>query len=242
MTGQRVLVSRFAAVVLVLIMSLSMARAAGDGQAGVENALAETTTDDGYVRVGWLSTVANWNPLAIEMAEDYVVTYLIHSSLFTYDQDWNGPVNDLATGYTQEVHANGSMTTTIDITSNAYFRNNADIYDTSHQLTAVDVAFTLNLIKNNPGGAFDWYLQEVSDIKVVDEFTVSMWTPYAKATLIDDISGLPIVPKYIWEDVLRPLGGMSAENLVGSGPFVYEDQLKDAWYKFKRAPRACASP
>ncbi|MEW5748355.1 MAG: PKD domain-containing protein [Candidatus Thermoplasmatota archaeon] len=220
------------AILIVATMAVAAIPMVAD-EPPVENAAA---ADEGYVRVGWLSTIVNWNPLAIEMVEDYVACYLIHSSLFTYDQDWNGPVNDLATGYTQEVHANGSMTTTITITENAYFRSADNIDDTTHQLTASDVAFALNLMKANEGGAFDYYLIEVSDIIAVDEFTVSMWTPYVKATLIDDITSLPIVPEYIWTDVKNPLGGMAPETLVGSGPFVYEDMLKDAWYKFKRAP------
>jgi ABC-type transport system substrate-binding protein len=192
--------------------------------------------NDGYVRIGWLSTVVNWNPLAIEMVEDYVVCYLIHSSLWTYDQDWNGPVNDLATGYSFDVHPNGSMTTTINITDTAYFRNAANIDDKSHPLTADDVAFSLNLMKANEGGAFDWYLQEVSDIQVVSEYTISLWTPYQKATLIDDLTLLPIVPRYVWEGIKNPLANMNPEELVGSGPFVYETMLKDSWYRFKRAP------
>jgi ABC-type transport system substrate-binding protein len=192
--------------------------------------------NEGYVRVGWLSTVVNWNPLAIEMVEDYVACYLIHSSLWTYDQDWNGPVPDLATGYSFDVHPNGSMTTTITITDTAYFRNAANIDDKTHPLTADDVAFSLNLMKANEGGAFDWYLQEVGDIRVVGEYTISLWTSYEKATLIDDLTLLPIVPKYIWEGDPNPLANKKPEDLVGSGPFVYESMLKDAWYKFKRAP------
>mgnify|MGYP001766846153 CR=1 FL=1 len=180
---------------------------------------------DGYVRVGWLSTIVNWNPLAIEMVEDYVACYLIHSSLWTYDQDWNGPVNDLATGYWFDVHANGSMTTHINITDNAYFRNAANIDDTSHQLTSEDVVFSLQTMKENSGGAFDWYLTEVTDIKTDGDFSLTLWTSYQKATLIDDLASLPIVPKYVWEDVANPLGSMNAEDLVGSGPFVYESML-----------------
>ena len=227
-------VVRALAILIVATMAVSAIPMVAN-ESPVETVSA--AADEGYVRVGWLSTVVNWNPLAIEMVEDYVACYLIHSSLWTYDQDWNGPVNDLATGDPSfEVHPNGSMTTTITITDTAYFRNAANIDDKTHPLTADDVVFSLNLMKANEGGAFDWYLQEVGDIKKVNDYTISLWTPYQKATLIDDLTLLPIVPKYVWEGDPNPLANMKPEDLVGSGPFVYESMLKDAWYKFKRAP------
>ncbi len=198
---------------------------------------ATLTSNDGYVHVGWLSEVVNWNPLAIEMVEDYVVCYLMYSTLFTYDEDWNGPVQDLATGYSQTIDSQtGKMTTYIDITHNAYFRSLVNPTDTSRQLTADDVAYTLNLIKNNPSSSFDWYLLEVSNITAVSDFTVSMDTPYAKATLFDDLAGIPIVPKYIWEGLSNPIGSLNPADLVGSGPFMFDSYTKGSWYKFSTAP------
>ena len=75
-------------------------------QPAVVNASAATTND---VQLGWLNfEVQNWNPLCIEMVEDYVVCYLLYSGLFTYDENWGGPVNDLATGYYQVINGDGS--------------------------------------------------------------------------------------------------------------------------------------
>ena len=233
---------RALAVLLVLTLTLSFVPQMIDKPI-VENVAA---AEDPYVHVGWLSTVVMWNPLNMEMVEDYVVCYLVYSALFTYDWNWEGPVNDLATGYWQEVHANGSMTTYINITTSAYFRGIDDPTDTSHPLTAFDVAWTFNLIKNNSGGAFDWYLEEISYVTAHERVPgsgvydqVRLWCPYQKATLIDDISALPVLPQYHWEANgfdNQALSNMDPEDQIGSGPFMFESYSRDSWYKFKTAP------
>lgn len=210
----------------------------------VENASAQTGD---YVTCAMKSTVVYWNPLNIQMVEDYVVTYLVYSSLVTYDENWEGPVNDLATGHYYERHANGSMTTYINISTNAYFRSIDNLEDKSHPLDARDVSYTYNLIKNNSGGTFDWYLEELSYFTAYKNETsgkwdqVSTWCSYEKATLLDDISATPILPMYLWGPdgenyEQNALGGMDPSQQVGSGPFVFEDWERDSWYEFKTAP------
>ena len=219
-------------IVMVLTVSAMSVFITGSPATGTVSA-----ADEGYVGVGWLSEIVNWNPLAIEMVEDYVACYLVYSALFTYDQNWNGPVYDLATGYYQRVNpTTGVMTTTINITDTAYFRNAANIDDTSHPLTADDVVFSFQTMKDNTGATFDWYLEEVSNITKVNNYAFSMDTPYAKATLIDDIASMPIVPKYLWETYPNALASMNPGELVGSGPFVFESYLKGSWYKYMTAP------
>ena len=241
MFGKRGL--RVLAAAIMLVMLLSATQVVGGGE---ERSTVADTRAAEYVKVGWLGSVYSWNPLTIAMVEDYVVCYLIYSALFTYDEDWGGPVNDLASGYWQEVHPNGSMTTYINITTNAYFRGIDNPTDTSHPLTALDVAWTFNLIKNNTGGTFDWYFEDISYVTAHEQVPgsgvydqVRFWCPYQKATLIDDISAVPILPQYHWEangfdD--RALSSMNPENQIGSGPFMFESYLKDSWYKFKTAP------
>ncbi|MBE0518001.1 MAG: hypothetical protein IH630_02090, partial [Thermoplasmata archaeon] len=231
-SGKRIRFGCFVVLIAFAMMALSFTSTIS---ARAEDATLSST--NGYVHVGWLSEVVNWNPLNVEMVEDYVVCHLMYSTLFTYDQDWNGPVYDLATGYFQMVDSHtGKMTTYINITDTAYFRNVANPTDLSRPLTAYDVAFTFNLIKSNSGGAFRLYLSEVSNITAISDYMVSMDTPYAKATLLDDLAGIPIVPKYLWESYSKPLGSMSPENLVGSGPFIFDSYLKGSWYKFDTAP------
>jgi peptide/nickel transport system substrate-binding protein len=190
---------------------------------------------DNIVKVGWLSEIVNWNPLAIEMVEDYVATYLQYNALFTYDQDWNGPINDLATGYTQVLNGDNSVTWTITITENAYFRNRDNPTDTTHQLTVNDVKYTYDLIIANPGYAWDFYLQNITDITVVNDFTIAITTDFPDAVFIDDLSGIPIVPEFYWSTLSKPFGGMTPDEQMGSSAFYFDDS-STGWYRFLKAP------
>ncbi|UCE80732.1 MAG: PKD domain-containing protein, partial [Methanobacteriota archaeon] len=234
---------RVLAVVIVAAFAFSFVPRLVDGPV-VENVAAQSGD---YVNMGTVSTVIFWNPLNIQMVEDYIVTFLVYSSLVTYDQNWEGPVNDLATSWYQEVHTNGSMTTYINITDSAYFRSIDNIDDTSYPLDARDVSYTYNLIKNNSGGTYDWYLEELSYFTPYYNDTsgrwdqVSTWCSYEKATLMDDISSTPILPRLIWGPEgenyeAKALGNMDPSDQIGSGPFVFEDWERDSWYKFKTAP------
>ena len=200
----------------------------------VDNAAA----DGPYVRVGYMQDVANWNPLNLELVSDYMMCYLMFSVLFQYDENWEGPVNDLATDYYQVTHGTGNMTTYVNITDSAYFRNLANPSDTTHQLTASDVAFTINTILTHPGGAWDIYMKDVTGANATDTFQVAIDTAYPKGTIIEDLVWIPILPEYQWSTLgdSQILLGKKADWLIGSGPFVFEDESKGVWYKFKRAP------
>lgn len=232
---------RVLAVLLVVTLAISFVPPML-GKPVAENAAA---AEELYVNVGWQSTVVNWNPLAIDMVEDYIIVYAIYSSLFTYNEDWEGPVRDLATGYYFQKHDNGSMTMYINITKNAYFRGISNPTDTSHPLDARDVSWTYNLIKNNSGGTFDWYLTDYSYFTAHERVAgegfdqVRFWCPYVKAVIMEDITQVPILPRYHWEANAfdeKALSGMTPEQQIGSGPFMFESYSRDAWYKLKKAP------
>ncbi|MEW5748321.1 MAG: PKD domain-containing protein [Candidatus Thermoplasmatota archaeon] len=228
--------SRLAAVALIIVMSLSMARVAGDGRGGAD-AVDAAARADGYVMVGWTGDFEYWNPLTLTIVEDYVACNLIHSSLFMYDEDLQGPVGDLAMGWLQTLNPDGSMTTEIAITQNAYFRTASDPYDTSRQLTADDVEFTFNLIRNNPdSGTWRSNFIGVTDVDALDRFTVSITTAWPKATLFDDLEGVPILPEYVYGPMHDPFAQMDPDELVGSGPFVFDAMVEGSWYSFAKAP------
>ena len=199
---------------------------------------AEAAVGDGYVKVGYLNMeISYWNPLTINMVEDYVACYLMYSALWTYDEDWSGPVGDLAMEWDQEVQANGSLNLWVRISDNAYFRNMANLEDTSQKLTAYDVAWTINMIKNNTGYTFDWYVREIYEIEVLSETELIIKVGYVKATLIDDLSGVPILCEDYWSQFSNPVSkSMTPEQQYGTGPFVFEALLTNSWFAFKKAP------
>src|SRR5512136_1181113 len=187
---------RMLAVLIVVALALSAIPALFKTPL-TTNAAAAT---GGEVKVGWMSQIMYWNPMNIEMVEDYVASYLLYSCLWMYDESANESVNDLVTGYTQTINPNGSMTTVIDITSHAFFRTQANVNDISNPLTAYDVKGTLDRIRVVPGGTWDTYLYNITNIKVNSNTQFEVLTDFPKATLVDDLNGIPIVDETMWRD------------------------------------------
>lgn len=104
--------------------------------------------------------------------------------------------------------------------------------------SADDVAFTFNLMKDNPGligpaaGAFGQYLSAVEavDAKTV-QFTFSTaYTPGLYA-IVDQF----IVPEHVWKDVADPVTFENSEP-VGTGPFTTIDAFGTDRYQVTQNP------
>lgn len=104
--------------------------------------------------------------------------------------------------------------------------------------TAADVAFTFNLMKENPGligpaaGAFGQYL---SAVEAVDDTTVKFtfsttYTPGLYA-IVDQF----IVPEHVWKDVADPVTFENSEP-VGTGPFTTIDAFGTDRYQVTQNP------
>jgi len=206
--------------------------------AGISVTLLDIGFPPAKVNVGWLEDHVYWNPLDVVMTADLVFCYLMYSTLFTYDEDTSQVLPSLATGYYQVVETNLTLSTYINITSSAYFRNNMDPTSTANQLTAEDVAYTIQLIKTYPGGAWDSNVEDIGSLVVTDTFQLQVITDQPDSTLIEDLAWVPVLPKYVWQSV--PGSQIhSSKNpawLIGSGPFVYNSSSLDVYYTFDRAP------
>ncbi len=236
--------SRALAILIVVAFATYGLPAALVGEPVVEDAAAAEL----LVKCGWLSDILVWNPMNLEMVEDWVACFLMYSPLFTYDQDWSLLEGDLARDWEYEVQDNGTAADPSDdyliadiwITENAYWRNLDNLDDTSHKVTGNDVKFTFDMIIEEDAGAWPLYLKGIKDISVdpADEFHVIFTTEYLKATLFDDMSGIPIVPEYIWSEYkTNPCTKtMTPDQLVGCGPFVFDSMLSGSWWKFVTAP------
>jgi len=228
--------TRVLALLIVAMFAFSALPTALTGHSAIGTAAAATAATE--VKVGWLSDIIMWNPMNIEMVEDYVACYLMYSSLFTYDQDWNGPVGDLALSWYQRTQPDDTMITIINITHNAYFRNKANFASTAQPLWAEDVKYTFDRIIANPGGTWDTLLYDITDITVINHYQLSITTSFPKATLIDDLSGIPIISHWQWDSVsdVKFLTSKAPAWLVGSGPFYYNTSVTGSWYRFTKAP------
>jgi len=223
--------ARFVAIVIVAVLALSALNFIGAGRAE-----AETPTDF-VVNVGWFEDIYEWNPLTVTMEADYVAYRLVYSALFAYDEDLQGPVNDLATAYYIDVHPDETMTVYIDITENAYFRNAMNPTDASYPLTADDVVYTLNLIKTSPGStSWDINLDACTSFTAMDDRTVAIEVSYPKSTIIDDLADIPILCEQRWSTLSKPFGAITPDKNFGSGPFYFDAMADGAWYRFLKAP------
>ena len=233
---------------LILVMVMSAIPILGVEIDSIENAAAEDGED--YVRVGWMIDMTNWNPLTIQNTADWTSTLAVYSTLFMYDQSYGSIVGSLAADYYQIVWPSGNMSTFINITEAAYFRNGENPLDTSHPLTAFDIEYTLELIMSTTGNMWEYYLYNVTGVNVTDDavawdygrtdkpYQVRIDTEFTKSTLIDDLTWIPMVPKYVWEltSEQQLLGNMDPGDLIGCGPFYFNDMDKGQWYEFNTAP------
>ncbi|MGO7564953.1 ABC transporter substrate-binding protein, partial [Rhizobium johnstonii] len=84
-------------------------------------------------------------------------------------------------------------------------------------LTAADVKFTYDYLKNFPALDFVSIWTFVTDVQAVDGQTVLFTLANPSSLAAEQISQLPIFPEHVWKDVADPVT-FANETPVGSGP------------------------
>lgn len=145
---------------------------------------------------------AGFDPLASWGAGEHVHEPLIQSTLITTDTNMNF-VNDLATSY--EPSPDG-LTWTFTIRDDVCFTD-------GEQLTASDVAFTLNGIINSDASEVD--LSMVEEVRAQDDtrLVITMKQPYN--ALLYTLAVIGIVPEHAY-------GSDYGSNPIGSGRYMLE--------------------
>ncbi len=102
---------------------------------------------------------------------------------------------------------------------------NAKWHD-GESVTAKDVAFTIEYMKQNPYG---WvFLGSVDRAEAVDEYTVKIYMSDPYAPFMEDVGGtMPILPEHIWKDIENPISYVEPDAFIGCGPFKYVDFSKE---------------
>lgn len=158
------------------------------------------------------------NPIyAANRDVDADLSRLIYSRLFVYDQ--NGTlINDLADNYTISDNAKEY---TIKIKKNVRFHDNS-------QLTADDILFTWDLIKNPEyHSPYNASLSSVEAEKI-DDYTIKFTLSEPYAPFLELLS-FGILPRNIWKNV-NPQSILLFElNLkpIGSGPYKFKSLIKN---------------
>ena len=150
------------------------------------------------------------NPLVAQSSAEQSAARLLFSSLLTYDT--TGHIQyDLATSVT------------LDETQKIYtitLRDDAQWQD-GQPITAQDVAFTVDLIKNPQVHATTESFQSIT-VKAIDKKTVQFELPSAYAAFKHYLT-FPVVPSHILKNVAPSTlnEDQFSVNPVGSGPFTF---------------------
>ncbi len=169
----------------------------------------ETGAKGGVYAEATLGQIDTLNPLYASTSSELSASRLIFSSLLAYDT--SGHLNTDA-AKSMSVSPDGT-TYTLSI------RKGVKWHDDS-KLTAQDVAFTLDLIKNPDTRSplrLQW--QDVT-VKVIDDMTISFTLPSVYAAFPHALT-FAILPKHILEDVEPSSLRENAFSLspIGTGPF-----------------------
>lgn len=157
------------------------------------------------------------NPLFVTTNAEASVARLIFSSLYSYD----------TTGALSQDVATGMQVDSSQRVYTVTLRDNIKWHD-GKKLTAKDVVFTINLIKNPTVHSplrVNWL--DVS-VKAIDDKTVQFALPAVYAAFPHALT-FPIVPEHLLKDVAVSAFRESSYSLapVGSGPFVFK-RLQEA--------------
>jgi len=179
---------------------------------------SERPVPGGAFHEGLVGTFSTANPLYASGTVDVAVSRLVFAGLLTYD-DNNDLVGSLASSYERD--ETGKIYT-------VHLRPNL-LWQDGKPLTADDVVFTYNTIKNPDAHSTLIAGMRGVDVTKVDETTIRFTLTSALATFPNSLT-TGIIPKHILEIVpvtsLRTARFNTADP-VGAGPFKWRQLLLD---------------
>lgn len=102
-------------------------------------------------------------------------------------------------------------------------------------LTAKDVVFTFNYVKENPALDFVSIWNILDKVEAVDEHTVKFSLSSPSSLAVNRLIELPIVPEHVWADIAEPVT-FANETPVGSGPMTEIPRFTPQTYDQCRNP------
>jgi len=198
---------------------------------GPTNVFRVSAQEPVILTIGYAQSPDNLNPFAGYLSISYQIYMLMYDMLVGVDKDLN-PCPQLAASWE---HTPDGMTWNYSLVRNAKWHDGVNI-------TAHDVAFTYNLILDNPGpcALYIDYLRNFTSVTALDDYTVQITTDTPKATMLSIIA--PILPEHLWGavpagqlDKVNPFSTLYFPNgPVGSGPFVLYAYAVDDITKFRK--------
>jgi len=191
---------RYTFLVLMIVLALALSACAGIGQ-----------SEPVVARVGWAGSPDTLNPGTGVLSEAYTIFALVYDTIYEYQLDGTYKLDVAESG---EVSDDG-LTWTFKIRDGIKFHD-------GQPMTANDVAFSVNLYKNN--GDFIYlnaYTSNFDTVEATDDSTVVITLTDAVPNMDYLLSYLYIVPEHVWKDYAEAPASTEYENLemIGTGPF-----------------------
>lgn len=200
---------------LPAFVSLALVLVACAGPATGTQAPATTApenTEPAVARIGWASDIDTINPAYAFLATSYVIFDLVYSSLVKEGPDGKY-YGDLAQSWT---HSDDGLTWTFTLKDNIKWHNGT-------ALTAEDVAWSINEIKNDPEG---WstlvnYTNGFGEVTALDAKTVEIVLDYPISNMEYRVSFLYALWRADYEPLAttEDLQNFTNDNLMGTGAF-----------------------
>jgi len=163
------------------------------------------------LRVGWAGSPDTLNPGTAVLSEAYTIFALVYDTIYEYQLDGTYKLDAAESAETSE----DGLTWTFKIRDGIKFHD-------GQPLTANDVAFSINLYKNNEDYIYlNAYTVNFDTVEATDDKTVVVTLTDAVPNMDYLLSYLYIVPEHIWKDHAEAPASVEFENLemIGTGPF-----------------------
>ena len=148
----------------------------------------------------------------------------------------------LLTDFDQNLGAEPGLAESIDVSDDGmtftYHLRDDIVWSDGTPLTADDVAFTLNLYKENHAYLPQNYLTMIDgDVRVVDDSTIEFDSIHPTALYGGEVAYMYdyILPKHVFEEFDKPKQFENVPN-VGSGPFIIEEYEVGEFVRMVRNP------
>jgi peptide/nickel transport system substrate-binding protein len=176
------------------------------------------------LRVGWASEPDTMNPLTTYSTEAQEIIQLVYDKLLGYDLALKAKPQ-LAKNF---AYSDDGKILTFTL------RDNAKWHD-GQPVTADDVVFTYNLIKDNEFGEYAQWLTHMTSIEATDPATVTLTFDLPQA--FNPGLSIPILPKHIWDGMTADdIEKFANENPIGSGPFRFIEWQSGSSLTLERNP------
>lgn len=192
---------RYTAFVFAILLSLLVSACGGAGQQGTPTVL----------RLGWAGSPDTLNPGTGVLSEAYTIFALVYDTIYEYKLDGS---YELDVAESVEV-SDDNLTYTFKVRDGIKFHD-------GQPMTAQDVAFSVNLYKNNPDYIYlNAYTVNFDSVEAVDDGTVVITLLNAVPNMDYLLSYLYIVPEHVWGEYAQAPASTEFENLemIGTGPF-----------------------